>query len=97
MQGRSVVLTFDNAICAALKKACDHDGDDDAMHLVRAGRIVRKDMFDQKFTFSGSFCEHDSVPRSPLAQVNMIWEGRNIKHQHRANIEAAISICQLLC
>ena len=52
------MFTFDDDLCAALKKACDHDSDDDAMHLVRAARIVRKEMFDQKFTFSGGgFCE----------------------------------------
>ncbi len=96
MQGRSVMLTFDDDICAALKNACDHDCDDDAMHLARAARVVRKEMFDQKFTFSGSFCEHDSVPHSLLALVNMVLEGPNIKHQHRANTKAAISISQLL-
>ena len=96
MQGRSVMLTFDSDIFAALKKACDHDGDDDAMHLARAARIVRKEIFHQKFTYRCSFCEHDSVPRSLLALVNMILEGPNIKHQHRANTKAAISISQLL-
>ena len=83
LQGRSVMLTFDDEICAAVKNACDHDGDDDATHLVRAARIVRKEMFDQNFTFSGSFCEHDSAPHS---------QGPNIRHQHRANTKAAISI-----
>ncbi len=70
--------------------------DDDAMHLARAARVVRKEMFDQKFTFSGSLCEHDSVPHSLLALVNMVLEGPNVKHQHRANTKAAISISQLL-
>ena len=96
MQGRSVMLTFDDDVCAALKKACDHDNDDDAMHLARAARVVRKEMFDWKFTFTGSFSEHDSVPHSLLALVNMIMEGPNIKHQHRANTKAAVSISQLL-
>ena len=79
-----------------LMTSTDHDGDDDAMHLAGAARIVRKEMFDQKFTFSGSFCEHDSFPHSLLAPVNMILESPNIKHQHRANTKAAISISQLL-
>lgn len=35
MQGRSVMLTFDEDIGAALQKACNYDSDDDdAMHLV---------------------------------------------------------------
>ena len=96
MQGRSVMLTFDDDIYAALKKACDHDSDDDAMHLARAARVVRKEMFDWKFTFTGSFGEHDSVPHSLLALVNMVMEGPNIKHQYRANTKAAVSISQLL-
>ena len=29
----------------ALKNACNHDSDDDAMHLARAARIIRKDTF----------------------------------------------------
>ena len=96
MQGRSLMLTFDDDIGAALKKACDQDSDDDAMHLVRAARVVRKEMFDWKFTFSGSFDDHDSVPHSLLALVNMVLEGPNIKRQHRANTKAAVSISQLL-
>lgn len=53
-------------------------------------------MFDWKYTFSGSFSDHDSVPHSLLALVNMVLEGPNINHQHRANTKAAISISQLL-
>ena len=73
------------------------DSDDDAMHLARAARVVvHKELFDQEFTFSGSFRDHDSVPHSLLALVSIILEGPNINHQHRANTKAAISISQLL-
>lgn len=83
MQGRSVMLAFDDHIGVALKEACDQDSDDDAMHLAQAVRVVHvcKEMFDWKFTFSGSFSEHhgqDSVPLSLLALVNMVLEGPNI-------------------
>ena len=51
---------------------------------------------DRKFTFSGSFSDHDNVPHSLLALVSMILEGPKINHQQRADTKAAISISQLL-
>ena len=47
MQGKNVVLTFEDDIGCAILKACDHDNDSDsnAMHLVQAARIIRKEMF----------------------------------------------------
>lgn len=54
-QGRDTILTFENDIGPALMKACDHDSD--AMHLVRAAQIVRREMFDNRFTFDGTFQE----------------------------------------
>ena len=40
LQGRNVMLTFDDDIGTSLKKACDHDSDQDAMYLVRAAKVV---------------------------------------------------------
>ena len=51
--GRDVRLAFQNDIGPALRKACDHDSE--AMHLVRAAQVVRKEMFDTEFSFDGSF------------------------------------------
>ena len=42
LQGRSMMLSFDDDIGGALRKACSHDSDHDAMHLVRAAKIVSK-------------------------------------------------------
>ena len=58
--------------------------------------MVRKEMFNQNFTFNGSFSQQSVVPQSLLALVNMILEGPNIKHHNSANTTAAISISQLL-
>ena len=97
-QGRDILLTFD--VGSAIKKACDHDSD--AMQLVRAAEIVRREMFNQTFHFDGSFkpgCEEDSVPKSLLALLNMILKGPNIKHQSQigtGNTTAALSISQLV-
>ena len=103
LQGRNVMLSFDDDIGDALKKACDHDNDNDAMLLAQAARVVRKEMFSPNFSFDGTFSEEslqNSVPKSLLALVNMILEDPNIKHQTQlvisANTKASRSISQLL-
>ena len=83
-QGKNVMLSFDDNISGALQKSCDHNyySDRDAMHLVRAAKIVRRQMFLHKYSFNGSFSEEHQqniVPQSLLALVNMILEGPNIK------------------
>ena len=41
-QGRYVVLIYNKDIGSALRKACEHDADDDAIHLAKAAKIVRR-------------------------------------------------------
>ncbi len=73
-----------------------------AMHLARAAQVVRRDIFDRKFAFDGSFkqtSEYDAVPPSLMSLVNMILDGPSIKHQSQvdtASTRAALSISQLL-
>ena len=100
-EGRDTLLTFEKNVGPALKKACDHDSD--AMHLVRAADVVRRDMFDTKYSFNGSFqphCQKNAVPPSLLALVSMILDGANIKHQTElvktTNTTATLAISQLL-
>ncbi|MES9880446.1 MAG: hypothetical protein ABW185_06135, partial [Sedimenticola sp.] len=100
-EGRGVLLTFDQHLGGALRKACDHDSE--ALHLARAAQIVRQEMFHHTFSFNGSFekgCQEDAIPSSLLALVNMIQEGPNIKHQTQLGTSpsksAALSISQLL-
>ena len=47
-QGRDVVLISNKDIRSALSKACEHDADNDTVHLARAANIVRRDMFKMK-------------------------------------------------
>ena len=94
------MLSFNDDIGDALKKACYHDSDNDAMHLAQAAKVVRKEIFGQAFPFNGTFIDkylQSAVPQSLLALVNMILEGPNIKHQTKlVNIKASHSISQLL-
>lgn len=64
--------------------------DSDAMQFARAAQVVRKEMFDRKFHFDGSFkpgCQQDSVPQSLLVLLNMIMKGPNIEHQTQIGIQ----------
>ena len=100
-EGRDILLTFDQHLGGALRKACDHDGE--ALYLARAAQIVRQEIFDRKFSFNGSFqkgCQQEAIPNSLLALVNMIQEGPNIVHQTQLgtspSTSSAHSISQLL-
>ena len=77
-QGCDVVLVSIEDVGAALRKACEHDTDNDAVHLARAANIVRRDMLKMKQDFSGSFdakCQEKSVPVSLLSLVAMVLYG----------------------
>ena len=50
-QGRDVVLIYNKDIGSPLRKACEHDADDDAIHLAKAAKIVRRDMIKLKNKF----------------------------------------------
>jgi len=101
LDGTSVILSFDNDIGDALRKADDHDGDCNAMYFMYAAKIVRKEMFTNKYNiFDGSFTEEsqqNAAPQSLLAPVSMILESPNIEYQTQlANKKAPLSISQLL-
>jgi len=98
--GRDVLLAFDDNLGAALSRACVGDMDEDAMHLIKAAEVVRREIFDCKWQF-GTSLSHEaqlsSVPSALLCLVRMILEGPGIDvqslHQHTP---ASLSIAQLL-
>ena len=102
VQERGILLTFKEDIGLTLIEACD--GDSDAVHLMRAAQVIRKELLNIKIKqFEGFFtseCQRDSVPSSLLALVNMIQDGPNIKHQTQlasnASTTAALSVSQLM-
>ena len=100
-EGRDKMLTFDQHLGGALRKACDHD--DEALYLARAAQIVHQEIFERKFSFNGSFqkgCQQEAIPNSLLALVNMIQEGPDILHQTQLgtspSTSSAHSISRLL-
>lgn len=100
-QGRDVILVCNEHVGSALGKACEHDADNDAVHLARAANIIRKDMFDMSQKFDGSFnplSQQESVPVSLLCLVAMVLYGSNITSQCSAATlpQPALTISQLL-
>ena len=100
-QGRDVVLVCNDDVGAALCKACEYDTDNEAIYLARAANIVRKNMFQLKQNFNGSFdtqCQEKSIPVSLLALVAMILYGPNITKQYdyESMPQPALTISQLL-
>ena len=100
-QGRETLLSFETDFGSALMVACCHDSD--AMHLMRAAYVVRKEIFDSSFSFDGSFhanCQQDAVPPSILALIKMILDGANIKHHtqlvNTPTTKPALAISQLM-
>ena len=93
-----MVLVCNKDVGAALKKACEHDTDNDAVHLARAAKIVRRDMLKMKNEFSGSFdaqCQEKSVP---VSLVSMVLYGTNITTQTSSASmpQPALTLSQLL-
>ncbi|KAL9964939.1 hypothetical protein ACROYT_G028655 [Oculina patagonica] len=77
-KGRDVYLAFRDDVGFALHKAHEEDCDQEAIHLAKTAAIVRKDMFANKYLFSGSFepdCQAKSVPASLLSLIKMILYG----------------------
>lgn len=98
-QGRDVVLMFDQDIGDMLKRAVKNDMDADAVHLVRAAQIVRREIFQSQYEFQGSFEDASNiVPPSLKALMSMILEGPNIEEQKQSNQSkqrAAIGLSQI--
>lgn len=102
-QGREVILMFDAHVGEAIKIACSlQKADDDAIHLVRAAQILRKDILQKDFAFDGTLkvgCEKEAVPESVLALIRMILRGPSIQSQKETSdttTKVALSLSQLL-
>lgn len=54
-QGRDVLLIFKDDVCEVLKRATFLNRDDEGIILAKASKIVRRDMFETKYRFTGTF------------------------------------------
>lgn len=100
-QGRDILLVFEDDIGLALRQATERDFDSEAMTLLRATNIIRRDILAKKNTFSGGFenrCQQEAVPESLKTLVGMILGGPDIKTQSSKMIDAqtTLTISQLI-
>ena len=97
-----MLLIFNHAIGDAIRKACEQDFDSEALHLARAAKIVRRDLFKMTSLFSGTFppdCQAKCVPESLKALVDLTLEGPRIKKtavEENPSKMACLTIAQLL-
>ncbi|KAG7175400.1 hypothetical protein Hamer_G001481 [Homarus americanus] len=97
-KGRDILLAFEDDIGDALAKACEYDHNNDAVHLLRAAQIVRRDMFTEGQGFNESFsekCQENSVSTLLMTLVSMILEGPSIDSPQQRSA-ASLTIVQLL-
>ena len=83
-QGRDIFLGFKEDLSLAVSKVFRDDCDDEAIHLARSARIIRRDMLELKSTFNGLFdpnFQMNFAPTSLLALVNTILYGPSIQTQ----------------
>ena len=102
MQGRDVLLVFNYSIGDAIRRACEQDFDSEALHLARAAKIVRRDIFRMPSNFKGTFpldYQEMCVPDYLKALVDMILGGPSIKKkvaEDDSSQKACLTIAQLL-
>ena len=98
--GREILFVVDFDIGDAVIRACTTDSD--IMCLAKAASIVRRQIFENDYTFNGKLGRKEqmkSVPSVLLAFVSMLLEASNIKDQlDRTNFQrnAGLTIAQLL-
>lgn len=100
-EGRDILLVSNKDVGPAMKKVCEQDADTDAIHLAHAAKIVRKEIFNKKACFTGTFdsqCQESSAPSSLVALVSMILYGPNIKTQssYSSPPQSVLTLSQLL-
>lgn len=101
-QGRDVLLAFDKDVGEAIISACKRDFDSDALCLLRAAEIVRREIFEMDQNFNGTFaddCQEKSVPASLLALMRMVIDGPSLKpreSQDRPTSTASLTLAQLV-
>ena len=98
--GRDIRLAFTSDLKATLKEAYKNreSWDDEGVHLAKAAKIVRRDMFLLKSEFTGSFSEDSqisSVPETLLALMEMILNGLNLGNCGRGRHQASQTLAQL--
>ena len=90
---REEVLSFKNDTGDVLMQASNQSSDDDAVILMRADQIVRKDILEKHFHFNGTLVndQYKNSPKSLAALMQMILAGTNIQNQTASTEDVILS------
>ena len=103
---RTIDLAFDEDVSQALQ-LMEKDQTTEIMTLIKAAKIIRKEVLGAKYTFNGSFQGQEDItttPRKLLYFVQMLLDGPKI---NRGNLDesqsasqsasaAAITVCEII-
>ena len=97
--GRNTIIIFKEGMKNMLRDALmKRDFSEDAATLVKAAKIIRKDIFNhQGFNFKGSFpthCQENALPTSLKSLISMILEGTSIKDVDQHDCQACLTAAQ---
>ncbi|CAC5388742.1 unnamed protein product [Mytilus coruscus] len=65
-QVRDVLLIFNEDVGEALKQTTSYSHDDEGIIIAKSAKIIRRDMLDTKYSFTGTFndkCQQESFPQ----------------------------------
>ena len=85
-----------------MRKASQHDYDSEAYYLVKAAKMVRRDILKIRNSFDGAFsstCQNDTLPATLRTLVDMIINNPTAvkeSDEQRVPSQACLSISQLL-
>lgn len=98
VSGKDVLLAFTHQVGRALKSSYRDTGDDEALCLAKAARLILRDIFNHKSKcFDGSSInQEDSIPESLLSLMTMTLTGPSITCNNKAKYQAALSIVQFI-
>ena len=101
LEGKDVLVAFDQDIGHVLKVTLQEDCDDEGIALARAAKIICRDLFNKKVPqFRGTFQEADheyAVPKTLLSLMRMILHGPDVKDETTlTEVKAAQNISELV-
>ena len=100
-KGRDIVMAFSEDVGKALELTRFRDFDDEAIILLKASKIIRRDIIATKTQFSGTFdknSQQESIPQSLKTLIGLILEATDIKtlSSRVSDAQPTLSISQLM-
>ena len=99
-EGRYVYLLFDDELGCVLKTVFENFFDDDAFTLSKAAKILRREIFSEKYqSFQGSFssdCQKEFLPHFVNSFVDMLLHGPNFSKSNEYLEQNVLTIAQLI-